>query len=137
MTRLSSLLLETAFSRTRAPVRQVLRRVVEEPTERLKFLPDYIAGEHTWWVDDEGEFSTEGGVKATTALCDSSATSGAVLFDAAWTSEREMETALPEYTKKIVACPEQGRIPGWMFEGQVVVCKGLLRAFLESAGVEF
>ena len=35
-----------------------------------------------------------------------------MLFDTAWTSEREMETALLEYTKKIVARPEQGRIPG-------------------------
>ena len=75
---------------------------------------DYIAGEHTWWVDDEGEFSTEGGVKAAIVLCDSSATSGAVIFDAAWTSEREMETALLEFTKKIVARPEQGSIPGWV-----------------------
>ena len=83
VTRFSSALLEAAFSRTRAPLRQVLRRVVEEPTKRLIFLPDYIVGEHTCWVDDEGEFSTEGGVKTTTVLCDSSATSGAVLFDAA------------------------------------------------------
>ena len=113
MTRLSSALLETAFSRTRAPVRHVLRRVVEEPTERLKFLPVYIVGEHTWWVDDEGEFSTEGGVKATTALCERLATSGAVLYDAAWTTEREMETASRVH-QETAARPEQCRIPGWV-----------------------
>ena len=134
MTRLSSALLDTAFSRTRAPVRQVLRRVVEEPTERLKFLPDCIVEEHTWWVDAEGDFSTEGGVKATTVFCDSSATSGAVLFDAAWTSEREMGTALLEYTKKIVARPEQGRIPGWV---SVAGALGFLKANWRCARARF
>ena len=129
VTRISSALLESAFSRTRATVRQVLRSVVDGEKRRfeaaevltvffvvmwLKFLPDYIAGENTWWVDDEGKFPTEGDVKATTALCDRTATSGAVLFDAALTSEREMETALLEYTKKIVARPEQYRILGWV-----------------------
>ena len=42
------------------------------------------------------------------------------------------------------ASREQGRIPGWVFggwrtgifEGQVAVCKGPLRTFLESAGEE-
>ena len=53
-------------------------------------------------------------MKATTALCSSSTMSGAVLFDAAWTSVREMGTALLEYTKEIVTRPEQGRIPGWV-----------------------
>jgi len=36
-----------------------------------------------------------------------------MLFDAAWTSERDMATSLLEYTKKIVARPELGGIPGW------------------------
>ena len=76
----------------------MLSRVVEEAIGRLKLLPDCIAGGQTWWVDDESEFSTAGDVKATTALCDSSATSGAMLFDATRTSKRGLKTALLEYT---------------------------------------
>ena len=66
-------------------------------------------------------------------------------FDAAWTSEREMETALLEHTKKTIARPEQGRIPGWVsVAGALGFPKAKWRCararfaiFRESAVVEF
>ena len=143
---------KNVFNQAAARLRKALRPVFEsvvginKPKIRMKYMGLAIAAMPRQAPDDDkGEFSAEGGMEATTALCDRSATSGAVLVDADWTSEREMETALLEYTKKSWRAQSSTPHPGWVSvagalgfqRGQVVVCKGPLSAFLESAGVNF
>ena len=127
----------------------------------LRFLPDYLAGqaagEQTWRVNDEGDFTTQvtvrlggaaprhgGGVKGIAVLCDRAAPRGAVLFDAAWTNERGMAGALLKYTKRIVARPSDYEMPGWVsVDAAIGFLKGQagdqpgLRGFIVSAVVAF
>ncbi len=94
----------------------------------LSFLPDYLAGqaagEQTWWVNDEGDFTPQvtvrlggaaprhsGGVKGTTVLCDRAAPRGAVLFDAAWTNELGMTGALLSTQSGLSHAPATTRCP--------------------------
>ena len=54
-----------------------------------------------------------GGVRPTTILCDNTVAGGAVLHDAAWMTERDLQGALLVHTRKIVAHPELYSLPGW------------------------
>ena len=44
-------------------------------------------------------------IRGTTVYCDFKATTGAVLYDAAWMTERDLQRALLEHSKLIVATP--------------------------------
>ena len=69
---------------------------------------------------------------------------GAVLFDAAWLTERDLEGALLVHTRAIVAHPGAYSLPGWVSvqaaldflkAGAKGERKGPLEAFLRAAGV--
>ena len=118
---------------------------------RLKWLPDYVTGNspgQSWWRDDEVAFSEEGGVRPTTILCDWAATTGAVLYDRAWLTERGLADALLVHTKRIVQNPADFSLPGWISVQRALlflkasaaqggVREGPLRIFLKAAGVMF
>ena len=93
-------------------------------------------------------FSEEGGVRPTTILCDWAATTGAVLYDRAWLTERGLEDALLVHTKRIVQNPADFSLPGWISVQRALlflkasaaqggVREGPMRTFLKAAGVEF
>ena len=44
-------------------------------------------------------------IRGTTVYCDFKATTGAVLYDAAWMTERDLQRVLLEHSKLIVATP--------------------------------
>ena len=52
-------------------------------------------------------------IRGTTVYCDFKATTGAVLYDAAWMTERDLQRALLEHSKLIVATPGRYSLPGW------------------------
>ena len=90
-----------------------------------------------------------GGVRPTTFLCDLATPSGAIFFDAGWTSERELQVELLEFSKEIVANPGAHSMPGWesmekalgfleddaRHSGSDCARKGLLLAFLSAVGI--
>ena len=114
----------------------------------FKWCSDYIHKSHTgdtqWWIDDDVGYVDN--VRGVSILCDEYIENGAILFDAAWFTESEMEKALLIQTHYLVENSESYTLPGWKSVAAAItflkrsanlesVYKGQLGSFLSSLGI--